>query len=653
MIADIHPVELPRPSHPEVSIIVLAWRQVALLDACLRSLARHETDVPFEVVIVLNGASSEVRALVRDRVHGATIVPSPVNLGFAGGNDLAARHARADLLVFLNDDAEVLPGWLDRLVAAIDDDRVGAVGSCVLFPDGRVQDAGGVIWWNGSTAVADRGRSAVEAARRGRRRVHYASACSLLVRRAAFDEVGGFDTGYHPAYYEDADLCLGLAAAGWDVLVEPTSMILHHESASSTSRFKAFLFARNEQRLRERWAHVLDRHPGPPTLDAGRVEDVLGSLPARGRRVLVVDDRAPHPAGGSGFPRLWRTLAELAERPGTEVALLPRTMRSAGDEALVAELGVNVLDDQLDDALRRWRPELVLVSRPHNAEAVIEAVRRVLDGVDVVYDAEALFFRRVELEALLEDDPDRRGELEREAARLEELERWIVSHVDHVIALSVDEAAWMSGVPGAAPVTFVPPYLAGVELTPARWEERRGALFVAGWMAGAASPNGDGLRWLHGHVLPTLERICPGLRIEITGASPPTELVTLESGSLRFVGAVDDLSARYATARVAVAPVRYGAGVKLKVMEALQAGVPVVTTTVGAEGFEPALARAICVADDPAAFAGMVADLALDRDLWFEQRFRIEAALAAAPPSAAPTVAEVVHAVLTGAEVRV
>ncbi|QGG95845.1 glycosyltransferase [Actinomarinicola tropica] len=639
-------IGLPRSTDPLVSIVVLAWRQADLLDACLRSLAQHDTEVPFEVVLVLNGATAEVRRLVADRVQGAVVVDSSTNLGFAGGNVLGASVARGEHLVLLNDDAEVLPGWLDQLVAAVDRPTVGAVGSLVLFPDGTVQDAGGAIWPDGWTSIADRHHPVHIAARRGRRRVHYASGCSLLVRREAWDAVGGLDTRYHPAYFEDVDLCLALDQKGWEVLVEPTSMILHHESASSTSRFKSFLFERNHRQLLDKWGRVVTERPVPPPGAGDRTLDALAMLRRDGPRILVVDDRAPRAAAGSGFPRTLELLVQLAGRPHLQVAILPTAFGDVSAELDAARLGIQVLAGDFAEQCRQFDPDLVVVSRPHNAARALPVLRDVCPRAVVVADVEALFHRRLDLQAEVVGDAREAARLRREARRVEAMEREMVVAADHVITLSVDEHAWIESVPGHATAHLVPPWSSNLTMQPSRWEERRDTLFVAGWAAGPGAPNSDGLIWYHDEVLPRLLDLAPDVGLDVTGGRPAPDVAGLAGPHLRFTGRVDDLAEVYQRARVAVAPVRFGAGVKLKVMEALQMGVPVVTTSVGAEGFEAELRQAIVVHDDPADTAAAVARLATDRDAWFEQRLRIEVACARTIARGAPTIAGTLEDIL-------
>ncbi len=251
-------IRLQPADDPSASIIVLAFRQAERLRACLESLAGLRTAIPHEVIVVLNGATPEVAAVLDD-VDGAVVERSRVNLGFAGGCNRGVARARGHHLVLLNDDTCVAPDWLDRLVGAADADRkVGVVGSLVLFEDGRVQDAGGRVLPDGTPTVIGRGLSATSPEITETREVDYASGCATLVKREAWDAVGGLDEGYFPAYFEDVDLCLRVRRAGWQVETEHRAVVHHAESSSTDDVVKAVAWERNKARFLARWGPAVE-----------------------------------------------------------------------------------------------------------------------------------------------------------------------------------------------------------------------------------------------------------------------------------------------------------------------------------------------------------------------------------------------------------
>jgi GT2 family glycosyltransferase len=260
------------------SVIVLAWRLADELLDCLDSLARGKRDDPFEVVVVLNGAAESVRDAVAS-VEGATIVEAPVNLGFAGGCNLGASRARGEFLAFLNDDAVPEPEWLDSLIGSVRArPGAGAITSRVLNPDGALQEAGARILASGD------GIAMVEGKLDEPRPVDFGGGEALLVRRDAFVELGGFDQAYDPAYFEDADLCLRLRSAGWDVVYEPSAVVIHHKARSTNeaSEWRTFAYERSRAIFVGHWGSLLP--------EAAAADDPPSALlpvpPGRGARQL-------------------------------------------------------------------------------------------------------------------------------------------------------------------------------------------------------------------------------------------------------------------------------------------------------------------------------------------------------------------------------
>src|SRR5947209_3919762 len=257
---------LPRSDDPRVSLIIPCSVRTDLLVNCLRSLARSgPSQIPYETIVVLNGTNAGVERELRAATSGVDFAYSPVNLGVAGAGNLARSHARGAYLLLLHDDAEALPGWMEALVEAADaHPHAGAVGGKVLFPDGRLQSAGGILWrealtstrWPGGWAGDPPPASAFDRLEF----VDYCGTASLLVRASAWDTAGGLDEELYPAYFIDADLCMALRRSGYAVLFEPRSQVHHHRAASTRSRFRDFVANRNRQRFRTKWADALEGH---------------------------------------------------------------------------------------------------------------------------------------------------------------------------------------------------------------------------------------------------------------------------------------------------------------------------------------------------------------------------------------------------------
>lgn len=623
-------IRLTPSANPIASIVILSYEDAELLRECLSAIARSTdaASTPYEVLVLFQQMSQDTVDALAAEVHGIRALQVRLNLGFGGGVNYAAKHAKGKYLVFLNDDSEVHAGWLDALVrAAKSDERIGAVGSRILFPDGTLQEAGGIVWSDGSTMPLGRGERPGSLSYSYVRAVDYTSANGMLVRREDFDRLGGFDSRYFPAYYEDTDLCLALRhQLGRNIVYEPRSVISHLEAASSPDGdFRAFLFRRNRALLAEKWHDVLQTYPLPEPESPKAVESAVRRRRGGTLRILAIDDRLPDVGGGSGGvgSGFVRASALFHDLKGCAVSLFTthRPRRNT-----LADLGVDVIDEPLTTHLARPGKtyDAVVISRPHNFRFFYDAIRAALPGVPLIYDAEALYHKRLWLQGGLEPCDERKDLIEARARETEELERQIARTSDRLVAISPEERAWLERVDRHAPIEFMPPLLSGIETSPATLDGRAGAIFVAGWLGGSESPNVDALRWYCNEVLPHVRAALPHFRTIVTGKNPPPAVQSLASDAIVLTGFVESLAPLYRNARVAIVPMRIGAGVKNKTMEALQYGVPVVATTVGAEGLELHDGDDAGVSDDPVGFAQRIIALATDDGQWRLRREALE-----------------------------
>ncbi len=426
---------------PIVSVIIVATGAAPDLLGCLRALAVNTKDVPFEVIVVENGVEPSVSDDLSFGVRGVNIVRSGVNRGFAGGCNLGAHQARGVYLVLLNDDAEPEPGWLAPLVEAAETPGVGAVGGRVLLSDGTLQEAGSIIWKDGSSYGVGRDLPGDAVSLRFRRRVEYCSALNFLVRRDIWNELGGLDEGYFPAYYEDVDFCLRIAERGNIVLYEPRSVVRHFESRSSTQRYKEYLCLTHRRKLLERWPKVFEGPTHAEPIDGDSVEEAIHLAMGSPPRVLVIDDRMPDSRLGSGYSRMFDVVQEISAA-GYRVSVFP-TIGIVDDPDVLGALGVGVVTEPLNEHLSRRsaRYEVVIISRPHNFERYGSMVRELQPQAHLCYDAEALFHRRLEAQAELASEGAAREALFSAADEARTVEAEMARSVDTIVCVSADEAA--------------------------------------------------------------------------------------------------------------------------------------------------------------------------------------------------------------------
>jgi GT2 family glycosyltransferase len=360
--------EFPPPDRPEVSIVIPAFGDWEWLTRSLGSVLAN-TEPCYELIVVDNDSPDDVSSRLAASTENVRIVRNRKNFGFGPACNQGAAYARGEFLVFLNSDALVHAGWLAPLLdTARGNRRIGAVGPLFLNHDGSVQEAGALLSGDALTGAYGAGHPPASADLDRPRAVDYVSAACLTVRRLAFDEIGGFDPIYVPAYYEDVDLCLTLASRGYLTMFEPRSVVTHVHGWSAEKSVDASVMARNRAIFARRWSHILASRPlttsdGVKSIIASRDAPLLD-------RLLVVSERIPEK--GSRSALLLRELASLC--PAANVALLARDAALDRNNGLRA-VEIAPVEGELERA-RDW-----LASRRFHYDAVLSLPPR-LDSLE-------------------------------------------------------------------------------------------------------------------------------------------------------------------------------------------------------------------------------------------------------------------------------
>jgi GT2 family glycosyltransferase/glycosyltransferase involved in cell wall biosynthesis len=592
----------------KTSIVIPVFNKVEFTFQCLRSLIREIDFDDTEVIVVNNASTDGTRELLSHFKDTVRVIDNDTNRGFVDACNQGAAAARCRFLVFLNNDTVVLRDWLKALVETVEsDERVGAVGSMFLYPDGRIQEAGAVVWSNGGAFHYGWGRSSEDRRFTFAREVDYCSGASLLVRKDLFDRLGGFDRRYAPAYYEDADICMGVRSLGFKVVYQPRSRLVHYEGATAgadtRSGFKHFQVV-NREKFCEKWRDTLAReHRAENPREAERAANRKWDT-----QVIVFDDRMPTPDRDAGSIRMLFILRALKE--WCHPVFVTTAKRHWPEyERLLWKEGVEtagILELPRLAKARRFRA--AVASRPDVAAAVVKQMRRADPRVKIVFDTVDVHFIRLAREAELTGDDKMAGE----AARYRKMETRLARASDLVWCTSAaDKEAMEREAPGVP--SFVIPTIHKVHSRGLPFEKREQLLFVGNFLH---RPNVDGVRFFVDEVLPAVRGSLAGVELLLVGDNAPAEFEGRESEGVRVLGYVPDIEPLFARARVFVAPVRFGAGVKGKIGEALAHAVPVVTTTVGAEGMFLRDGEEALIADSPQDFAAAVVRLYNDAALW-------------------------------------
>ena len=605
---------------PAVSIVLVLYNRAELTLACLQSLVDHAGE-DYEVIVVDNGSSDRTGAMLR-QVAGIRLVENRDNLGFVKACNQGVELARSDKVLLLNNDATLLPGTLaSALHTLANADDIGVVGARIVLLDGTLQEAGCIVWRDGSCAGYGRGDFPRRPEYLFQRTVDFCSGAFFLTRKGLWDALDGFDEAFSPAYYEEVDYCIRARRAGWRTVYDPNSIIVHYEFASSSDSARAVaLQVRNRSIFAAKHAALLAKqYEASP-------ERVLHARTVGAKsRVLVIDDRVPHIRLGSGCPRaniLLQTLVDL----GYVVTFYPKQMPEEDWESVYADLPAEIEvmlgygNQRLESFLesRRGYYQAVVVSRPHNMDdfaRIVSGRPELIAHTQVIYDAEAVFtLRDVAEESLLGHTiPESR------VNALVAVELSPAKIADQVMVVSQQERQVFldHGIPSVHRLAhaLVP------TPTAKGFAQRSGFLFV-GSLAAEMSPNVDSILWFLNHVFPRVRRCLSArgesVELRVIGQVTSSALTERIDPGVRFLGLVDDLEPYFDDARVFVAPTRFAAGVPLKIYDAAGHGVPVVATSLLVKqlGWTDGVDLLSSDMSDPETFAWQCVRLYTDKRLW-------------------------------------
>ena len=601
---------------PEVSVIIPVHNQFSYTYNCLKSVLAAPSVRSFEIIIVDDWSDDETLLASLVFAGDVRIVRNTKNLGFVRTCNAGAALARGKYLFFLNNDTLVKEGWLDELVETFEQvPNVGIAGSKLLFADGKLQEAGGIIWRLGDGWNWGRNRDPSEPSFSFLRDADWVSGAALMIERTMFEELGGFDEYYAPAYYEDTDLAFRVRARGKRVVVQPASEIVHLEGVSAGTdtsgpgmkRFQVI----NHAKFYRRWKDTLLTHRFN-----GQQPEQEAERQVR-RRAYFIDDTVPTPdqdAGSNAAVEHMRALLAL----GYKVTFLPADNMARIDPYTIhlQKLGIECLYHpffwSVEEVFRKTahKPDLVYLHRHSNASKYATMVRRYFPDCRIVYNVADLHFLRMERQAQVDPSSMSLGE----AAMQRRGEIASMQAVDTVIVHSSVEAKLLREAEPSLKVEVVP-WTVRARPTQVPFRARSGAAYVGGF---GHPPNVDAVRYYVGEILPLLRVRVPECTTYLVGSKMPDEILNMRGRGVMPLGFVPVLADILHKLRCTVVPLRYGAGIKGKVLESFAHGLPCVMSEVAAEGLELPEDLAWLVARSPAEFAEKLARV--HEDEAFNQR---------------------------------
>lgn len=610
-------INFPYAENPKVSIIIPVYNQVHYTYACLVSILENTGEFDYEIIIA-DDVSTDATKEIDKFVTGLVIARNESNQGFLKNCNNAAKKARGEYIFFLNNDTTVQKDWLPPLIRLLESDKsIGMVGSKLIYPDGRLQEAGGIIWSDGSGWNYGRCDDPNKPEYNYVRDVDYISGAAIMLSRKLWEDIGGFDERYAPAYCEDSDLAFEVRKRGLRVVYQPLSVVTHFEGVSNGTDVNGTGLKRyqveNNKKLQEKWSEEFKNqydNVGVPNAFRARER-------SRGKKVILfVDHYVPTFDKDAGSKTTFQYIKMFIER-GYVVKFLPDNFaKSEPYTSILEQMGVEVLyGNEMRTNIFEWiennqaNIDIAYLNRPHIATKYIDFIKEKTD-IKVIYYGHDLHFLRERREYELTGDVERKNASAYwKSMELDLMRKASISYYPSNV--EVDYIHTFDKKINAKAITaYVFEKFGNIEYNP---DIREGVLFVGGF---SHPPNADALKYFLDNMW---DEIYAQIKAPfyIVGSNATDEIKALhnEAKGIIFKGFVseEELKELYEKVRLVVVPLRYGAGVKGKVIEALYYNDPVITTSVGAEGIDNSYNQML-VADEPGDFVEKCVNLYNDKE---------------------------------------
>lgn len=604
-----------KTQEPLVSIIIPVFNQIEYTKTCLKSLALNISSKYKYEIIVVDDCSTDETPEALTSIQGISYIRNDKNMGFLLSCIKGIEVSNGKYICLLNNDTIVLRNWLEALVDTIEDDpNVGVVGSKLIYPYGLLQEAGGIIYADGSGINYGKHQNTKYSKYNYKRKVDYCSGASILFKREDYNLIGGLDKRYEPAYYEDTDLCFSFRhLLGKDIVYQPASSLVHFEGISSGKRaqkgnVKSYQEI-NKIKFIEKWADVLkEMYPKCKSDIAARKY-----LPQK--TIMVIDSYLPLFDRESGSNRLFHLL-KIFKNIGYHLVFVPNDNKiiepyysiltsKIGIEVIMKERGVFSFMNDLKKIIHRV--DILWICRP-NLNKKYKFLTQFNPQVEWIYDTVDLHFVRL----LREFELFPRHKLKRKIKRLKRLEISLARQADFTIAITHIEAETLRQE-NIKNIEIIPNVHLSYDKEIPKFNDRRDLCFIGGYNH---KPNVDAAFWLINEIMPLVWKTNPDIKLFLLGNKPTSKMLAYQNEKIIIPGFIEDVSTYFLKCKIFVAPLRYGAGMKGKIGQSLTYALPILTTNIGAEGMSLTHNENVLITDNAKDFATYILELYQNEFLW-------------------------------------
>jgi GT2 family glycosyltransferase len=594
-------VVFPSTEKPLVSIVVSGSHSCNQTRNCLRSILRNTQTLEYEVICT--GESSRQT----ETAENIACIAGPTDLAPAGSRNHGAETARGEYLVFLDNDTYVRPGWLASLMAIFSEHQnVGAAGSRLIFTSGRLAGAGGIVWKDQTIASYGRYQHPLEYQYNYVKDTDFCQPSAMMVKADVFRQLGGFDESFSSDDYRFADFCFRLREIGLRAVYQPESEVIKAEITETRLTEVQELSRADRERFFSRRAGVIESENRASTEG-----DYLARDRSNPERIILYVDHCIPRIDEDGASFITYQYLKAMKSLGYKIILWPQDSDVSDPYTMILQqMGIEVVYGAVsfEEYLKKNGAYLNIsfIAQPAGSLPYLELLRKHTKS-RILYMAMDLHFLREMRGREIVNDID-----EEEMETTKSLELDLMRKSDISLFFSDVEVDYLrNDFPEIRALCI--PWIQQVSNKTADAARRSGLLFIGAF---GHLPNCDAVLWFHDEILPEICRKMPDIRTVVAGSNPPERVRRLACGTFEITGQKNEIDHYFDTARLFIAPIRFGAGFKTKIARAMSHGLPVVTTPMGAEGMGLTDGENVCIADTAAAFAEKVLELYSNENLW-------------------------------------
>ena len=608
---------LPFPvvDKPDVSIVIPVHNKFDVTYLCLAAILFAASRATFEVIVVDDG-SSDTTTKLPEIAPGTVYVRNETALGFVGACNAGAEKARGHYICFLNNDTEPTAHYLDELIFAFENfEDVGLAGSKLIYPDGQLQEAGGIVWGSGDPWNYGRRANPFDPRYNYARVCDYVSGAAIMLPRTLWEEIGGFSREFMPAYFEDTDLAFKVKNAGKKVVYVPQSVVVHYEGMSNgtdqtaSSGLKRYQEI-NRPKFKKKWASLFGGN--------GKTGENVDLAKDRGisKRVLFLDYEVPQLDRDAGSYAAIQEI-RMFQALGCEITFVPLNMAYMGRHTeFLQRMGVETVYMPFSAGIASFLQargkefDLVYITRYGVAEQTMNLVREHAPQARRVINVADLHFLRQIRDAIAGGDQEKMSA----ALLTRDAEIAALSSAELILSYSAVEQTVITSHITHGPKAGIVPWVIDTVSLRKTFSERRDIAFMGGF---GHYPNIAAVKYFVSDVMPLLRVALPGVRFLVYGSNVPPDIEALACNDVVIKGYVADVAELFDSCRVFVAPLLTGAGMKGKVLDCIAAGIPSVLSPIAAEGIGLRDGMDSIIARKPGEWVEGIARLYKNEEAWY------------------------------------